>query len=202
MKTRLDFVAIVPRIAAGDRAAAGELYGFLNSHSRPLLAYLSPLHTHSIDDHVHELFVSLVESIRARRLRDPERLPSYADVITRRLAAQSYRAPVHVPLDGRDFPAPAPPPEAIYSSGERARLCAEALASLGSRDRAVVSRFYLAGEAKQSISGDLGLSETQFRLVKSRALGQMRGFVNRRLKYPAAGQKNRGRRTSRASPFQ
>jgi DNA-directed RNA polymerase specialized sigma24 family protein len=45
----------------------------------------------------------------------------------------------------------------------------EVLRSLSRRDRDILTRFYLHEQSPEEICQDMGLSETQFRLLKSRA---------------------------------
>jgi hypothetical protein len=46
------------------------------------------------------------------------------------------------------------------------------LAAMSRRDREALMRFYLDGQAEEQIEADLGLTEIEFRLIKSRARDQ------------------------------
>jgi len=45
----------------------------------------------------------------------------------------------------------------------------QVLAALSARDREVLIRFYLHGQAAERIQADLGVTETEFRRIKSEA---------------------------------
>jgi RNA polymerase sigma-70 factor, ECF subfamily len=54
------------------------------------------------------------------------------------------------------------------------------LRSLPERDREVLTRFYLYDQTPEQICTDLRLTETQFRLTKSRAKSRYTELVRRR----------------------
>ena len=62
-----------------------------------------------------------------------------------------------------------PSPEAVAIRRKHQDVAARILAAMSARDREVMMRFYLDGHAAKRIEADLGLTETQFRLIKSRA---------------------------------
>ena len=52
---------------------------------------------------------------------------------------------------------------------QKAELMKSALASLSDRDRDILVRFYLKEQPQEQICREMSLTETQFRLLKSRA---------------------------------
>ena len=52
---------------------------------------------------------------------------------------------------------------------ERAELMARVLGSISRRDREILTRFYLREQSQEQICEEMELTETQFRLLKSRA---------------------------------
>ena len=60
-----------------------------------------------------------------------------------------------------------PEPEAMLR--QSAELMKSALAQLSERDRDILIRFYLKEQSQQQICEEMRLTETQFRLLKSRA---------------------------------
>jgi len=48
-------------------------------------------------------------------------------------------------------------------------LMVQVLCSMSTRDREILTRFYLHEQSQEQICAEMGLSETQFRLLKSRA---------------------------------
>ena len=60
-------------------------------------------------------------------------------------------------------------PEQIAIARQRAELMRLVLESLSRRDREILERFYLQEQSQEQICEEMSLSETQFRLLKSRA---------------------------------
>jgi RNA polymerase sigma-70 factor, ECF subfamily len=54
------------------------------------------------------------------------------------------------------------------------------LRSIGKRDREVLIRFYLEEQTPERICREMGLTETQFRLIKSRAKARFGELGKRR----------------------
>jgi RNA polymerase sigma factor (sigma-70 family) len=60
-------------------------------------------------------------------------------------------------------------PEQSLASRENVALMSRVLESLSRRDREILVRFYLQEESQDQICREMELTETQFRLLKSRA---------------------------------
>jgi len=52
---------------------------------------------------------------------------------------------------------------------------------MSARDREVLTRFYLREESPERIREEMGLTETQFNLLKSRAKARLTELVQRKL---------------------
>lgn len=139
-----------------------------------------------LDDKVHDVFVSVTESIQRGAVREPERLMGYVRTVVRRQVAayidDASRARRNVidldggiPLCSRD---PDPERRAIERQNEEVAL--RLLRSIGKRDREVLIRFYLQEQSAADICHDLHLTETQFRLIKSRAKARFGELGKRR----------------------
>jgi RNA polymerase sigma-70 factor, ECF subfamily len=125
-----------------------------------------------VDDRVYEILQSLTNRIRSGEIREPKRFMPYARELARRQAAElvdqglqgavSPRDPIAALMGGRADPAG----PAIQHEGSDAR---HFLGGLPQRDREVLVRFYLQEQTAEEICRALQLSETQFRLIKSRA---------------------------------
>ena len=70
---------------------------------------------------------------------------------------------------GADIIAAADGPEQAAIFREREELVNRIMAELSSRDREVLTRFYLSEQSPSRICVEMALTETQFRLMKSRA---------------------------------
>jgi RNA polymerase sigma-70 factor (ECF subfamily) len=127
-------------------------------------------------DLYHSFIVILITQIRRGELREPERLAGYAKIIAARLltTCQYNQRRAHVLEVGIDDEGSAirsrrPTPEQAFASKEEREIAAAVLHVLPHRDREVLVRFYLHEESAEQIQADLNLTETQFRLIKSRA---------------------------------
>jgi RNA polymerase sigma-70 factor, ECF subfamily len=190
---------MVERIQAGDPSGMEELYGVFNTGIRFYLC--RQLGPQDLDDKVHDAFLTITQSIRRGDLREPERLMGYVRTVIRRqvagyigTAVESRRNLVD-PDHGVMLRDRQPDPERKAIEGQNVELAMRVLNSLPRRDREVLVRFYLQEQSPRQICRDMSLTQTQFRLTKSRAkarfteLGQARfarrlGFapssVNRR----------------------
>jgi RNA polymerase sigma factor (sigma-70 family) len=164
---------LVERIQAGDPSGLEELYGIFTTGIRfHLCRQLGP---QDLDDKVHDAFLAITQSIRRGDLREPERLMGYVRTIVRRQVAGHIGVAVdarqnQVDVDQgaflRDYQ---PDPERKAIERQNADLAMRVLNSLPRRDREVLTRFYLKEQTPRQICRDMNLTETQFRLTKSRA---------------------------------
>jgi len=82
-----------------------------------------------------------------------------------------------------------PSPERKMIDKQSLELARRVLGSLHRRDREVLTRFYLDGQSATQICAEMDLSDTQFRLIKSRAkarfaqLGKSRLALRTRLRW-------------------
>jgi len=81
-------------------------------------------------------------------------------------------------------------PEETAFSEERSELMWRILGALSSRDREILTRFYLQEESQEKICQEMELTETQFRLLKSRAKARFGELGKRKLE---SRQQNGGR---------
>ena len=77
-------------------------------------------------------------------------------------------------------------PEQTAVFRQKVELMLEVLRSLSARDREILTRFYLDEESQESICQEMGLSETQFRLLKSRAKARFGEIGKRKLQHRMA----------------
>lgn len=164
---------LVERIRQGDREAVGELYEQLVPGLR--FYFVNRLGRDAADDAAHSVFLMAVEQIGAGDLREPEALPGYIRTIAARYVCgqieQSQREQWQslTPLmesrlsDGRKGP------ESEYGQQERLTLALKVLRGMSEREREILTRFYLYEQTQEQICKEMGLTATQFRLLKSRA---------------------------------
>lgn len=164
---------LVERIQAGDASAVEDLYHHFSRGVRLLL--FRQLGPESIDDRVHDIFLTVLEAIRAGSLHSPERLLGFIRTVVRRHIATAIHQAVGQRRDRLDIAEQwtlaglERTPEQQAISGERVELIRRTLNELSSRDREILTRFYLHEQSAAQICEEMGLNATQFRLLKSRA---------------------------------
>jgi RNA polymerase sigma-70 factor (ECF subfamily) len=175
---------LVEGIRTGDSTAMEDLYRVFSTGVRFYLC--RQLGAQDLDDRVHDAFLIITQSIQRGDLREPERLMGYIRTIVRRQVAahietlvQSRRncAPAEVGFTLTDR---SPNPEAAVIEGQKTDLAMRVLQSIPPRDREVLIRFYLKEQPVNQICQDLNLTDTQFRLIKSRAKARFGELGKRR----------------------
>jgi RNA polymerase sigma-70 factor, ECF subfamily len=168
-----ELVELVGRIRDGRTDGMAELYQLFSKGIRFYLC--RQLGPQEIDDKVHDTFVVVVQAIRKGELREPQRLMGFVRTIVRRQVAAHIDRVVHsrreqTELDsGARVADPRGNPEEAAMFQQRSALIKQVLGELSRRDREILTRFYLDEESQEQICQEMSLSETQFRLLKSRA---------------------------------
>jgi RNA polymerase sigma-70 factor, ECF subfamily len=169
-----DWAQIVARIRDGDAAAMEELYAIFARGIRYFL--LRNLGSEELDDRVHDCFVIVTEAIQNGELRDPARLMGYVRTVVKRQIASAIDTAVdqrrtHVDYDETMFGITDfnNDPEQSIISRQRSEIARKVLLSISRRDREILDRFYVQEQTQEQICEEMGLSATQFRLLKSRA---------------------------------
>ena len=144
--------------------------------SRGIRYYLCrQLGPQELEDKVHDTFLIVVNAIKRGDLREPERLMGFVRTVVRRQVAAHIEHIVHTRREQTDLESGVaiadrkqnPEQEAIIR--QKAELMKSALESLSKRDRDILVRFYLQEQPQEQICREMSLTETQFRLLKSRA---------------------------------
>lgn len=169
----VDWAKLVAAIKAGEDAGMEQLYKLF---SRGIRYYLCrQLGPQELEDKVHDTFLIVVNAIKRGDLREPERLMGFVRTVVRRQVAAYIENAVHTRREQTDLESGVtvvdktqnPEQEAI--GRQKAELMKSALASLSKRDRDILVRFYLKEQSQEQICAEMSLTETQFRLLKSRA---------------------------------
>ena len=180
-----NWLVLVESIRSGDCGGMEELYRVF---SRGVRYYLCrQLGPQDLDDKVHDTFLIVVQAIRKGELREPERLMGFVRTVVRRqVAAQIDRAVQNrreqadmdttiLVSDHRDTP------EEAAITKQQEEVAEAVLRSVSVRDREILTRFYLMEQTQEEICGEMSLSETQFRLLKSRAKARFGELGRKRL---------------------
>jgi len=182
-RSPVDWSAVVQQIRDGDPAGEEALYRNLASGAR--LFFRRRLRIEDVDDRVHDLFVIIVETIRRGELREPERLMGFVrTVLHRQLNVEIARMirvrETSIDLNSAgDLKNRGPTPEEKVASEEKVALMKRALRSMSHRDFEVLTRFYLHEQPAEGIRKDMGLTGTQFDLLKTRAKAKLVESIKR-----------------------
>jgi RNA polymerase sigma-70 factor (ECF subfamily) len=169
----MEWALLVDQIKAGDDTGMEHLYKLF---SRGIRYYLCrQLGPQELEDKVHDTFLIVVNAIKRGDLREPERLMGFVRTVVRRQVAAYIENAVHLRREQADLESSVtvadrkqnPEQEAIFR--QKSALMKSALESLSKRDRDILIRFYLMEQSQDQICKEMALTETQFRLLKSRA---------------------------------
>ncbi len=166
------FAEVVENVRNGHPAGLDQLYSvfrILSASLRRQIGY------QDFDDRVHDMFIVVVEAIREGKLREPGALPSYIHGVARLSLFSKIGVKIrHERLSGtlrhwvtsRHRTAT---PEDALAERERTDIMRDLLSTLSTREREILTRFYLNEQSKDQICEEMSLTDTQFRLAKSRA---------------------------------
>jgi RNA polymerase sigma-70 factor (ECF subfamily) len=172
-----ELLKLVDRIHSRETDGMAELYQmFSNSIRFYLCQQLGP---QEMNDKVHDTFVIVVEAIQLGELRDASRLMGFIRTIARRQVSLHIDNVVQTRRRQMDLDATVrladlrrnPEERAIFR--QRSELLVRVLGELSNLDRKILTRYYLLEQSPADICSDMALTETQFRLLKSRAKARL-----------------------------
>ena len=176
---------LVARIQGDDTTALEELYRiFARGIKYQICRQLGP---QDLDDKVHDCFLIVVQAIRRGELREPDRLMGFVRTVVRRQIAAYIETVIQTRRQvteletGRIVADFARDPENSIMNQEEEELAYRVLKGISRRDREILIRFYLREESQEVICEKMSLTETQFRLLKSRAKARFGVLGKRRL---------------------
>lgn len=163
---------LVPRIADGQHDAEAELCRRMGPRIR--LYGLRHLRSSSAaDDLVQQVLLKVLEALRAGRLREPGKLAPFVLGTCRMtvmdLQRNARRQETLLSMFGSHL-APAPALAPNLDAGQLAR-CVQAL---GERERSVIVMDFHDEQTARETAGFLGTSEANVRVIRHRALRQLR----------------------------
>jgi RNA polymerase sigma-70 factor, ECF subfamily len=176
---------LVERIRTGNPRGLEELYRVFSKGVRFYLC--RQLGPQDLDDRVHDIFLIIANAIRGGELREPERLMGYVRTVLRRqvalhidhaVSARRNLTEIEIGMHLADH---RPDPERHAIEHQNLELAMRILRSIPPRDREVLTRFYLDEQPAEQVCDEMGLSGTQFRLIKSRAKARFGELGKRRL---------------------
>lgn len=168
-----DAAHLVERIQRGDSDAEVE---FVDRYRRGVMAIVAKAARGRapVEDLCQDVLVTAIEKVRARAIRDPERLSGFVAGLARMMVMDYVRKEQTRGAIAASMP-PAPRMQAPHAINnllreEQAAMVRSVLAQLDSdRDRDILYRFYLEEDDKELICRDLGLTAVHFNRVLFRA---------------------------------
>ena len=180
-----EWTSLVDSIRAGDQDAMTQLYA---TFGRGVRYYLSrQLGAQEIEDKVHDTFLVVLGAIQRGELREPDRLMGYVRTVVRRLVATHIDRLVEERKERTDLEDgflmadERVDPEGDALRRQKVEIMEQVLHTISHRDREILRRFYLYEQPQEQICREMGLNDTQFRLLKSRAKQRFAELGKRRL---------------------
>ena len=159
----------------GDRTAETELFRRMAPRIR-LYGLRHLRDGHAADDLVQQVLIITIEALRAGRLRESEKLASFVlgtcrmtVLELRRSASRKERL---LEQFGVDIPAPPQP----AAQPDEAQL-AQCVQKLRERERAVIVMSFYDEQTGADVARSLGVSEANVRVIRHRAIHQLRGCM-------------------------
>jgi RNA polymerase sigma-70 factor (ECF subfamily) len=176
-------IELVARIRSGESDGMAELYAIFIKGIRFYLC--RQLGSQELDDKIHDTYLTVVQAIRRGDLREPERLMGFVRTVVRRHVAAHIERMINTrrnhaePERSMRVVDPRENPEENAMLRQRTELIEKVLSELADRDREVLTRFYLHEQSQEQICAEMRLTETQFRLLKSRAKARFGEWVRK-----------------------
>jgi RNA polymerase sigma-70 factor, ECF subfamily len=163
---------LIAQVKAGEDTGSEQLYKLF---SRGVRDYLwRQLGPQELNEKVYDTFAIIAEAIRGGELRDSELLTAFIHRVAYRQAVKYIEETAHKGRAGTDlgfgmavvYRRDNPKEDAIIH--KKMCLMEKVLRSLSQTDRDILERFYLHEHSHVQICGEMSVTETQFRLLKSR----------------------------------
>ncbi|MBL8242150.1 MAG: sigma-70 family RNA polymerase sigma factor [Bryobacterales bacterium] len=175
---------LLRRIRMEDEGAYSELYSVVR---RTVLASLRAEFGQDAEDVGHEIFIDIVSAIKANAIRKAESfIPYLRTMINRRrvsLISEKIQARNAVALECT-VPCSAQRVDSVVEDSERWEFIRVSLLRLDPTKQEILRRFYLDDQPASQIIDEMQLTDTQYRLQKSRGLSILCQHVERRAVQP------------------
>ncbi|MBL8239011.1 MAG: sigma-70 family RNA polymerase sigma factor [Bryobacterales bacterium] len=169
------------RIRLRDEGAYTELYSVVR---RTVSASLRTEFGQDSEDVGHEVFMDAMSAIKADVIQKPEAfIPYLRKIIHRRriaLITEKIHARKALEIENT-IPCSAQRADTIVEVSERWEDVQASLRRLDPIKQEILKRFYLEGQSGDQIIAEMGLTQTQFRLHKSRGLRMLAQRVEMRM---------------------
>src|SRR5262249_23227082 len=180
-----DWKTVVEQIRDGDPAGEETLYRSLETGARIFLR--RRLGTEDVEDQVHDVFLIVVESIRRGMIREPERLMAFVRTVLYRQLNLEISRLVHSRQTAAELESALPlkrnssHPELIAARQEKDENMKGGIRRMSDGDCEILTRCYLHEQPPDQVRLEMGLTQTQFNLLKSRAKARLTELIRRKL---------------------
>lgn len=175
MNVGLSDADLAPRIAAGDREAEAEMCRRMGPRIR--LYGLRHLRSPSAaDDLVQQVLLKILEALRAARLREPDKLAQFVLGTCRMTVLDLRRTARRQEELLKEFGGMLVPEQQAmpHLDGDRLTHCVQALKE---RERSVIVFTFYDEQTSATTASSLGLSEANVRVIRHRAIRQLRACM-------------------------
>jgi RNA polymerase sigma-70 factor (ECF subfamily) len=175
MPVELSDADLAQRVADGQRSAEAEVCRRMGPRIR--LYGLRHLRSASAaDDLVQQVLLTMLEALRAGRLRDRDKLPPFV-LVTGRMTVLDMRRGARrrerlLAEFGADLVPDQPPMPRL--DGDQLARCVQ---TLKERERSVVVLTFYDEQTSAEAAGFLGISEANLRVIRHRAIKQLRACM-------------------------
>jgi RNA polymerase sigma-70 factor (ECF subfamily) len=176
MTIELTDAQLVSQIGAGNSQAEAELFRRMAPRIR-LYGLRHLRDDHAADDLTQQVLITTLETLRAGRLREPEKLASFVLGTCRMTVLDLHRGALRrerlLEQFGPDLIAPTPPAAPTVDR----ELLANCVQKLKERERTVVIMSFYDEQTAVDVAHVLGLSEVNVRVIRHRAIHQLRACM-------------------------
>jgi len=169
----LNDAELVRQVGTGDREAEAELCRRMGPRIR-----LYGLHhlrdAHAAEDLTQQVLITTLEALRAGRLREPEKLASFVLGTSRMTVLDLHRSTRRKERLLEQFGADLPAAVESFIPRLDHDLLARCVQSLKERERSIVVMTFYDEQTGADVAGFLGVSEANVRVIRHRAIQQLR----------------------------
>jgi RNA polymerase sigma-70 factor (ECF subfamily) len=169
----VDWPELLNRVKQNEAGASEELYALTSKGMLFFLRRQMPVHV--AEERMHDAFVIVLKAIRDGRIQNAKAFPGYVMTVTKRQYFDHVRRSVSAPECGDEFVVDNLPskvndnPDSLLDAKRRSTLVAEVLRSMSPERTEILTRFYILEQSHEQICNEMKLTDTQYRLLKSRA---------------------------------
>ena len=173
---------IITLIQAGDPRGEELLYSVFTRGLRYLA--IRKLGYEEADEVVHDTFIALTQKIKEGALREPAALFKYPRTILERMIGNRYterrkwQRDVDFEVIATTHRDQSPTPEKALEAAMKTKVMQQGLSSLRPREREILVRFYLQEQDQERIRREMKLTDTQYRLLKSRSKQKLGDYAS------------------------